>query len=311
MAEVFLARRVRRGVEARVALKRILPGLADEPIFRKMLLDEARILAELDHPNIVRLLELVAREGHAFIVMEYVRGPSLLEITRRLYRERQRMWAPFAAQIVAATCDALEHAHSRWSADGRPLHIVHRDVNPANLLLSVEGEVKLCDFGIALSDRRSLSTESGAIKGKYCYMAPEQALGVELDRRTDIYAAGLVLYELLTGENPLVADTDVGMIERARRGVTTAPSEIVPDLPPSLEQICLRALARDPDDRFQRAGELAQALRRFLRTRPVSERAFAAWIRQCWQGSRSARLEPPPRALDPADPELVTIPFRR
>lgn len=287
MAEVFLARRL--GSTEQVAIKRILPQRSCEPDFIEMLLDEARIMESLSHPGIVRFHELQTHDGFPFIVMELVEGPSLLELIRRLYFRRERMQPVTAAAITMAICEALEHVHTRRSSFGRPLRIVHRDVNPANVLISRDGEVKLCDFGISKAVRRRHQTQAGGIKGKYCYMAPEQAQGGEVDARSDIFAAGLVLFELLTGENPLHAADEVETIERARLGNVPPPSRYARLVPAELEAICMRALCHAPEHRYPRAAEMARELALYLEERPLRRASFASWVRRVCPGARRPR----------------------
>jgi len=297
MAEVFLGRRIGTGgFEKQVAIKRILPHLAGEQAFVRMLIDEARIASGLSHSNIIQIYELGESEGSPFIVMERVPGKSLMGIHRRLRRLGRRMPPAAAAYVMGAVCAALEYAHTRRGSDGHPLEIIHRDVSPSNVLVSFEGDVKLIDFGIARAAQRLHQTQTGTIKGKYGYMAPEQVLGDPIDHRSDVFSAGVVLYELVAGQNPLQVDNAIEAIERARIGKVAPPSAVEPTVPSALESICLRALAAKPGDRYQHAVELEQALNLYLRDDPFSRLDLAAWLRATFPDDHE--VAPAPEAAD-------------
>lgn len=269
MAEVFMARaRSVAGFEKIVALKTIHPRFSEDPEFSRLLVEEANITAQLSHRNIVQVIDLGQIDGTHYIAMEYVDGVDLSRLLQKL-RERQQVASPrVAAFVVREVCDGLEHAHRKVDADGKPLKIIHRDVSPPNILLSFAGEVKLTDFGIAKAALRASATEAGVVKGKYAYMAPEQARGQPVDHRVDVFAAGCVLYELATGvpvykEAPLPV-----LLERVSRGVFEPPERVKPDLPSALVAIIHRALAARPDDRYPSARAMADDLNSFLFTLP-------------------------------------------
>jgi len=313
MAEVFLGRKTgTSGFEKRVAIKRILPHLAGEQAFVRMLIDEARIAAGFNHSNIIQIYELGEMDGSPFIVMEWIRGVSLLQIHRQLRQLERRIPPPSAAALlVSAVCAALDYAHSRRDNDGRPLQIIHRDVSPSNVLVSHEGDVKLIDFGIAKAAQRLYMTKTGTVKGKQGYIAPEQLMGRPVDHRADLFAAGVVLYELLTGTNPFHAANELEALERARIGKVAPPSSVASGVPPALEQICLKALSVNPDRRYQRASEMEQALDQYLQDDPFGRLDLAAWIQTLFHvapvpgPNQPTHLVPPDSRRSPARRETI------
>src|SRR4051812_28985141 len=249
------------GFERLVALKTILPAYTHDRVFCDMFLDEARIAAQIDHENVARILEIGEDRGLLYYAMELIDGQSL----RKLYRDVRAQGHPFpmgvALRVVADACAGLHATHDLRGDDGTPLEVVHRDVSPQNLLLSIRGTVKLIDFGVAKANaRRSEETAAGTLKGKIEYMAPEQARGEALDRRADVYALGAVLYELLGGRP--VRDTDEGkQLAALHELMTGAPYAPLPDTIPHLVRVLVdRALARDPNMRFHSAEDLRRAL---------------------------------------------------
>ena len=200
MAELYLARRMRpAGQDRTVVLKRILPHLAEDSAFVSMFLDEARIAARLHHQNVIEILDLGAEGDSFFIAMEYIHGEDMRRVAKRAMESNRRLPAALACRVVASAARGLDYAHKRTDQTGRPLQIVHRDVSPQNLLVGFDGQVKVVDFGIAKAIDKATVTASGVIKGKHAYMSPEQAIGRSIDHRTDVFALGVVLYELLTG----------------------------------------------------------------------------------------------------------------
>ncbi|MCA3014907.1 MAG: protein kinase [Myxococcaceae bacterium] len=264
MAEVWLARQTGiEGFNRHIVVKRILSHLAEDPEFVSMFLQEARIASRFNHPNIAQIYDLGEHEGTFFIAMEFVHGEDLGRIMRRAWATGQWVARPLAARIVADAAAGLHYAHSRLDAQGRPMRIVHRDVSPQNILVSFDGSVKLVDFGIAKAADQASNTKSGAIKGKFAYMAPEQAGGKALDARTDLFALGLVLYELVTGVRPLKRESEIGTLQAALECAIEKPS-LVADVPPSLDDVIMRAVAKDPEDRYRDARQFQMALEQHL-----------------------------------------------
>ena len=274
MAEIYLAQASGlEGFEKLVVLKRILPQHALDPQLRRMFLDEARLMATLTHPHITQVYD-VGSEGDApFFAMEYVHGANLREIMNAAGRaaghDRQTTELPLhhAIGILAAAAAGLHYAHQQTGAKGEPLHIVHRDVSPSNVLVTYGGSVKVSDFGIAKWSSQRTQTQEGALKGKFAYMSPEQCRGVPLDRRSDVFALGTLLYELTTGKPPFRAVSDYEILNRIVNGELPAPE--MPDgdtpYPADLERIVRRALAPAPDDRYPTAQALQLELEAFAR----------------------------------------------
>ncbi|MGF1508969.1 MAG: serine/threonine protein kinase [Myxococcota bacterium] len=265
MAEVFRGKLTGvEGFERMVALKRILPSVSADPDFIEMFVDEAKLAVELQHANIAQTYELGKVGSQYFIAMEYVRGVDLRTIWDRA-RKRQRL-LPFvmSAYVVQKVCEGLDYAHRKTDDAGRCLELVHRDVSPHNILCSFDGEVKLIDFGIAQVAHKVSKTHAGALKGKFGYMSPEQIRGATIDERTDIFACGIVLYELLVGRRLFRGTNDFSLLEKIRNVEFLPPSQINKDLDPRLEEIILRALQRQPEDRYPSASAMATDLQRFV-----------------------------------------------
>jgi serine/threonine protein kinase len=266
MAEIYLARTTGMGgFEKYVALKLIQPSLVRDAQFTHRLIDEAKIAVQLNHSNIVQTFDL-GRVGDTFyITMEYVDGSDLFEVLRKCSELDVALPFGLCAFVAKEIAQALDHAHRKVARDGQPLGIVHRDVSPQNVLISRAGEVKLGDFGIAKAATKIWKTAAGAIQGKYHYMSPEQSRGLALDARSDVFSAGIVLYELITGQM-MYREADLHrLLERTRRAQIVPPSRLRADMPPELERIAMRALARQPGDRYQTAADLVADLEGFLR----------------------------------------------
>jgi eukaryotic-like serine/threonine-protein kinase len=262
MAEVFKGRiQGPAGFERVFVVKRILPHLSDDQTFIKMFVEEAKLSARLNHPNIVHIFELGAVEGEYFISMEYIRGHDLSETMRSIWKALGPPRPELVSYIGREACRGLAYAHGLTDENGRLLGMIHRDVSPSNVMLSYEGAVKMLDFGIAkaLGDTAD-SSKSGTMKGKYAYMAPEQTEGDNIDHRSDIFAVGIVLHEVLTGRRLFKGQNDVQTIERVRRCEVPKPSLQNPAVPPELDQIVLKALQRDPARRWSNAADMADAL---------------------------------------------------
>jgi len=257
MAEVFVA----RGPDGRpVAVKRLLPGYADDREIVTMFLDEARIAVQLDHASIVRVHDLGRVNESYYIAMEYVPGTDLFELQARLRERGRRLPVPLSAHVAVRICAALDHAHRQRDAQGRSLGVVHRDVSPQNVLLSFEGEVKLIDFGIARAAHRVRPGEDRVLRGKLGYMSPEMSRGLPVDRRSDVFAAATVLHEMLTGERLFTGGPELAVLEKVRNAEVPPPSQRNPAVSPRLERAVMRALAREVEDRTPWASDLARDL---------------------------------------------------
>jgi len=259
MAEVFAA--VERGdPSARLfAVKRILPTLAEDRELVRMFLDEARLVVQLDHPGIVPVHELGKLGGGYYIAMDYVAGRDLRALADRFRRRGERLPVEIATLVASRAADALDHAHRGRGADGGELRVVHRDVSPANVLIGFDGTVRMIDFGIAQAALRR-TAGSPVLRGKFGYMSPEMVRGLPVDRRSDVFALGVVLHELLTGERLFTAPTELAVMEKVRTAEAAPPSQANAAVPPELDRIVLHALAREPEARFGWASELRDAL---------------------------------------------------
>ncbi|RKH52389.1 serine/threonine protein kinase [Corallococcus aberystwythensis] len=264
MAEVWLARQSGiEGFQKELVVKRILPHLAEDREFVEMFKNEALIAARFNHPNIAQVYEFGEANGTYYIAMEFIHGEDLGRVMRKASGMNQWIARPLAIRIVASACEGLYYAHSRNDDRGQPLNVVHRDISPQNILISFDGSVKLVDFGIAKAADQASMTKSGAIKGKFAYMAPEQAAGKHLDRRADIFAIGLVLYEMLTGHRPLKKDSELATLQAAMECSIPSPSEVA-DVPRDMDHVVMRALAKSADDRYDNAREFQTALEELL-----------------------------------------------
>ncbi len=261
MAEVFLGRlRGPSGFERPVVIKRILPHLARERQFVDMFLDEARIVAGLRHQNVVTVHELGQDQDELFLVMEYLEGESLAGLARRLSRKKKLLSFGLCAHVMAQVCAGLHAAHEMTDVRGRSMGLVHRDVSPGNIFVTYAGEVKILDFGIAVASDRVAKTEAGQVKGKYAYMSPEQCHGKDLDRRSDIFSLGTVLYELSTCRRLFKRGNDVATIQAIYNADAPSPKKLMTNYPEPLERICMKALERDRDERFETALEMRREL---------------------------------------------------
>ena len=283
MAEVFVAKAFGvEGFERLLAIKKILPTMGEDAEFISMFVDEARIAVQLSHANIVQVLELGKHDENLYIAMEYISGRDLRQLIERFRKQKQPMPIPQACLMVAEVCEALDYAHRKRDASGRPLGIVHRDVSPQNVLVSFEGETKLIDFGIAKAESRLQKTQAGILKGKFSYMSPEQVKGLPIDGRSDIFAAGILLWELICGEKLFTGDSDFAILEKVRQGLVPAPRSVTRACPEGLEKVILKALATEPTQRYQTASELHDDLMRFARVGDVvfGSRLLAEWMRE-------------------------------
>jgi tetratricopeptide (TPR) repeat protein len=251
MAEVYLGRATEGGAAGpTVAVKRLLPHLARETQIVRMFLNEARITAQIDHPNVVRILDLGSDNGQPFIVMELLDGHSFAELRHQAAQIPQRVPLGITLRVLCEACRGLDAAHRAVDQNGQPLAIVHRDFTPENIHVGFNGNVKVIDFGIARAENATSATEPGTLKGKFFYMSPEMIAGRPVDHRADIFAAGVMLYEQLCGRRPFTGTSADEVVDRIAQGRLKRPSELDPSVPPELEAICMMALARNPDQRF-------------------------------------------------------------
>jgi serine/threonine protein kinase/Tfp pilus assembly protein PilF len=266
MAETYRARLIgEAGVTKPVLIKKVLPEFANDQAFTTMFVSEARISATLSHGNIAQVYDFGRVDGEYFLAMEYVNGQPLHRILKRtLATGLTGIPVPLAAFIGIELCRGLHYAHTRTDDTGKPLGIVHRDISPDNVLISYEGQVKIVDFGIAKArELRGFNTEPGIVKGKYLFFSPEQARGKEVDARTDVWASGVVLYELLCGRLP-VEGLPYVVVPQLVKGEFPRPRVVNPDLPPELDAIVMRALTVDRDERYESCHEFGDALAGFL-----------------------------------------------
>ncbi|HRZ79848.1 MAG TPA: serine/threonine-protein kinase, partial [bacterium] len=264
MAEVFKAKMFGvEGFEKIVAIKKILPEVAEDAEFIRMFIDEAKIAVRLQHPNIVQILELGKIEDSYFIAMELVNGKDLKTIRKRLKRVELLMPVEQSAYIISQVCDGLDYAHRKTDDKMNSLNIVHRDISPQNMIVSYEGTVKLIDFGIAKAKSKSTKTQAGMLKGKFSYMSPEQVSGQPIDRRSDIFSLGVVFFEMLTGKRLFLGKNDVETLEKIRKAEVPPPSVFNSSVPPELDRIVLKALSKDRDERYQWASEFSDDLKKF------------------------------------------------
>jgi serine/threonine-protein kinase len=264
MAQIYLARQTGLGsFERHVVLKTILRERATDQRFVTMFLDEAKLAATLNHQNVAQVYEVDQADGAYFMAMEYVHGENTRAILETTIRRGWTIPLELAVMIISGAAAGLHHAHERRGKNGQPLNIVHRDVSPANIMVGYDGSVKVLDFGIAKAEERATKTIGGTIKGKYGYMSPEQCKGKPIDRRSDIFALGIVLYELTTLRRAFKGNDDFETMKRIVAGDLVLPTTLVPGFPRELEAIILTALASDPGARFQTAQELIEALDAF------------------------------------------------
>ncbi|HZJ62234.1 MAG TPA: serine/threonine-protein kinase, partial [Kofleriaceae bacterium] len=270
-AEIYLARIAgAAGFEKYVVVKCLHDHLADDAEFVKMFLDEARLAAHLDHSNIVQTMELGNHEGRYYMVMEFLAGLSLAMIVRRVGERMPdaRIPMPLVLNILAQSCAGLHYAHEK-AMNGKALNIVHRDISPQNLVISFEGVVKLVDFGIAKAEMRETRTRSGTIKGKFAYMSPEQCVANNVDRRTDVFALGVIAHELLTGRRLFKRASPYETYQSVIECAVTPPSKLVPGGDDALDAVIMRALTKDKAERYPSAEAFGDALLGYLHYRGI------------------------------------------
>ena len=264
MAEVFAAVRPGDAPGRSYAVKRMLPTLAEQEDLVRMFLDEARLQVQLEHPGIVPVHELGRIQSRYFMAMDYVAGRDLRALLDRTRAAGERLPVALAAHIAWRILDALDHAHRRRDVHGKELRIVHRDVSPANVLVGFDGVPRMIDFGVAQAAVRR-GTRPDVLRGKFGYMSPEMVRGLPLDRRSDVFSAGVVLHEVLTGKRLFTGPSELAVMEKVRAGDVRPPSEVNRAVPRALDAVVLRALEREPDRRFAWAGEMRDALLPFTR----------------------------------------------
>ena len=265
MAEVFIAESAGiEGFKKRVAIKRVLPHLSEKKAFIAMFLDEARLSAHLSHSCVAQVFDIGVGDNAYFIVMEYVDGADLKGVIEHLRKTGRPFPMESAVFIASKMCEGLSYAHELTSTEGEPLHVVHRDMSPPNVLITKYGEVKIVDFGLAKATSQLQKSESGIIKGKFSYLSPEAAHGKEVDARTDVFAVGIILWEMLSGRRLFYGDTDFATVKQVQQAVVPSISQINKDVSIELERIIARSLAREPEKRYQTARDLGRDLIAFL-----------------------------------------------
>jgi serine/threonine-protein kinase len=288
MATVHLARLMGpEGFSRTVAVKQLHPQFSRDPEFVAMFLDEARLASRVRHPNVVSPLDVISCPPELFIVMEYVHGASLSRLLKRATPES--VPPRVAAAIVGQILLGLHAAHEATGEGGEPLELVHRDVSPQNIMVTKDGVARIVDFGIAKAKARSHQTDPGKLKGKLGYMAPEQVNLQSVDRRADVFAVGVVLWELLCGRRLFSSDSPAASVQKLLHAEIDLPSRIVPDLPPALDPVVLKALARPTGERFESARAMAEALEQAVA--PCSMLELASWVESLAGDELSARSE--------------------
>jgi serine/threonine-protein kinase len=282
MAEVYLAESAGiEGFKKLVAIKRVLPALSEKKRFIAMFLDEARLSAHLSHSNVAQVFDIGVGENAYFIVMEYVDGADLKQVLEYTKKVDKPFSVEAACFIASKICEGLTYAHELKGQDGQPLHIIHRDMSPPNVLITKHGEVKIVDFGLAKATSQLEKSEAGIIKGKFGYLSPEAAQGQEIDQRTDIFAVGIILWEMLAGKRLFYGETDYETVKQVQAAKIPSLRAQNPAVPPDLEQILARALAREPAARYPTARDLGKDLTAFLykHGKPVTAYDIAEVVR--------------------------------
>ncbi len=289
MAEVYRAV-APEAKEQLTAIKCMRPQLARERRFVEMFIREGKLALLLEHENIVRTLEIGRSEGRYFITMEYISGRDLTQLLRRCQEMSRRIPVPHAIYIASKVCRGLHYAHTRRDSEGRLLNVVNRDVSPSNVRLSYEGDVKILDFGIAQAMLK-FTSEIGILKGKFSYMSPEQIRGMPVDARTDIFSTGILLHEMLTTEKLFRGDSEFDLMEKVRSAVVSPPSKFNRRVKADLDAIVLKALAREPADRFQTCAELADGLEELLATYGFLQEELKVFLRQMFPAEHTKERE--------------------
>ncbi|HYO58487.1 serine/threonine protein kinase [Archangium sp.] len=284
MGQVFLALERGAGLERLVVLKLILPHLAEDEEFLTMFVEEARLVARLAHPNLITILELTEIDGRQCLAMEYVQGDDLRRLDKFARAQGKTLPVGLVLRIIAEAAAGLHYAHQARDPQGQPLELVHRDVSPQNILVGFDGGVKVIDFGVAKAAGSASHTATGVLKGKYPYMSPEQANGQPVDARSDLFALGVVMWELLTSKRLFKSESDLMTLRLVRDCQVPPPSQLNPKLPPGLDELVLRALSPTPDGRFPDCGAFRLAIEDYiLQYRlPASNAHLAAYLRDLY-----------------------------
>jgi serine/threonine protein kinase len=265
MAEVYLGEAVSvQGFKKKVAIKRVLPHLAQNESFIEMFLDEARLSARLNHTNIVSVFDISKREDTYFLIMEFIDGVNLKRVMESLTKRGQRMRLGEAVHLCIEACRGLSYAHDLTDENGKPLGIVHRDISPPNIMVTRRGEVKLADFGLAKASTQIQTTDPGVVKGKFSYLSPEAANGLEVDARADIFALGIVLWEMLAGKRLFWGENDYATVKLIQKANIPRLAPLNREVDENFEEVLARALARDPRARYQTAREFGEALSDYI-----------------------------------------------
>lgn len=311
MAEVFVAESAGiEGFRKQVAIKRVLPQLSKKEQFIAMFLDEARLSAHLSHSNVVSVFDIGVGDGTYFIVMEYVDGADLKAVMD--HAKKASMVIPVEAAVYVATriCQGLAYAHELKDREGTPLQIIHRDITPANVLITRYGEVKIVDFGLAKASSQLAESDAGVIKGKFGYLAPETVMEKPVDQRVDVFAVGIILWEMLAGRRLFLGETDFQTVRMVRDAVIPPLPAINPMVPQQLDELVRRALTRDPAERYQTARDLGRDLTRFLYWfgRAVGDDDVAELVVRAVGGGQAAPVDGIKKIADMID--LVLLEFR-
>jgi len=285
MAELFRAKLTgEQGFEKLIAIKKILPNLSGEENLVTAFIDEAKLAALLHHENIIQIYDFGSMDDQYFIAMEYLFGKDLRTITRTARKKDLPLKMENILYIISRICAGLDYSHNLKDLQGKPLNIIHRDINPQNILITYEGQAKIIDFGIAKAASHNAHTRENLIKGKLAYMSPEQANGQQIDHRSDIFSTGIILYELLAARRMFTGET-MHVLSLVREAHYDPPEEVIPDLPSELNDILRQTLAKDPDDRYQNAGEMLADIEQFmfeLSLRP-NPRSFAGYMKELFE----------------------------